>query len=212
MVGDPDVARQDHVVPDPGAPRDPDPGHEQAALPDADVVCHVHQIVQLGPPADDRVVEAAPVHAGVGAHFDVVLQDAPPDVGDPDVPGGAGKIPEPISSDHRPGLEHHPAADPRPGVAHDPGADHAVIADGYPVTDGHAFGDPNPVAQAHVPTQQGIRADAHLGPDATARADSGRGIHPWGGGRRRKELLDHPYQGTVWVTHDDPGTARTRVL
>ena len=75
VVGDPDVSGQDHIVADPGASRDTDARHDQAALPDLHVVPHLHQVVDLGSPAHHRIVDAAAVDAGVGAHLDLIPQD-----------------------------------------------------------------------------------------------------------------------------------------
>ena len=75
-----------------GLPRDDDPiaqarrtgdanlRHDQAEFPDRAVVSDLHEVVDLGAGADDRVVDAAAIDRRVGADLDVVVDDAPADV------------------------------------------------------------------------------------------------------------------------------------
>ena len=133
-------------------------------------------------------------------------------MGYPGVPGDAGKIPEPVPPDYRPGLEHHPAPDPGPGIADHPRPEHAVLADGHPVAEGDALREPDPVPQLHIPAQQGIWADADLRAERAAGADPGRRVDPRGGRAAGEELLDHPDQAGVRCRDDDAGSTRARVL
>ena len=62
-----------------------DPGdahlrHDQTGFPDAHVVRDLHEVVDLRPRADDRVVDAPAVDRRVRADLDVVLDDAAADM------------------------------------------------------------------------------------------------------------------------------------
>src|SRR5690606_25544633 len=127
VAADPRLPAHDDAVAQPGAAGDAHLRHHQAVAAEADVVPHVHQVVQLRPGADDGVVHAPPVHAGVGAHLDVVLQDATADV--PGAPVAVGPAPEAesLAADHGAGLEPDAVAEPRPRVADDEGPDLDVV-------------------------------------------------------------------------------------
>ena len=58
-----------------GAAGDADLGGHQHVAADADAMPDLHQVVQLGPGTDARLAHRRPVHRGVGAELDVVLDD-----------------------------------------------------------------------------------------------------------------------------------------
>ncbi len=189
-------------------PATPTPAISRQRSPDPHVVSHVHQVVELGPAADHRVVDAAAVDARVGADLHVVLQDAVHRRA-----GSASGLPGPRGSrtpaaDDRPGLDDHPGADGRVRVADHSGTDLGVLPDGHAVAERHTFGQPAPVAQAHVSAQHYERADAHALAEHAAGPEAGRGIDAGGGRLRGEQLPDYADEGGVGVLYHDPG-ART---
>src|SRR5207248_11318772 len=80
MVGKAGLPRQEHVVLDVGAARDPGLTGDQTAGPDAAVVADLHEVVDLRPRPHDGVVHAAAIDGRVGADLDVVADDAAPDL------------------------------------------------------------------------------------------------------------------------------------
>ena len=127
-------------------------------------------------------------------------------------PGSGGKIPEPVSPHHRPGLEYHPVPDPGPGGADHAGAEHAVVPDGDTVAEGDALRYPDPIAQAHIAAQHGVRADADFRPERTAGADSSRGIDARGRGGLGSSCSTTRTRHRYGAAHDDAGSSGPRVL
>src|SRR5262249_334869 len=80
VVPDPRLPAHDDAVPDRCAARDADLGGQQAVPADHDVVRDLDQIVDLGSFADDRITDPATVDRGIGADFDIVLDDHPSDL------------------------------------------------------------------------------------------------------------------------------------
>ena len=186
-------------------PAMPTPAMRRQRCADPHVVPHVHQVVQLGPAADDRVVDAAPVDAGVGADLHLILQDAAPHVRDPAMPRGAGEIAETVAAEHRARLDTTRLPMRVPGVAHHPRADDGVIP------------DDNPVAQSRPPLPGGSGRRAarpgpapRSGPIATSCPSArprryARWDRPAVRGARgdtaRRTWTSAPYG----ISHDDPG-------
>ena len=102
--------------------------HDHAVPPDRDVVSDLHQIVDLGALADDRVSGPAAVDRGVGADLDVVLNDDAASLRDFLMPLRTRKIAEPVLTDARAGMNDDAIADQ--GAEHrGAGADRAVASD-----------------------------------------------------------------------------------
>src|SRR3954469_18481023 len=104
MVGDPYVTRQNDVIPDPRASRYTDSRHDQATLPDVNVVPYMNQIVDLGTAAHRRIVDAAPVDTGVGADLNLVCDATFAHVWNPMVAGPVAEISEALAADDRSGF------------------------------------------------------------------------------------------------------------
>ena len=85
VIGNADVTRENDVIADPSAAGDSNPGHDQTTLADPDVVSDLYQVVHLSAEANDRVIDAASIDAGVGPHLNFVLQDAAAHVRNPAV-------------------------------------------------------------------------------------------------------------------------------
>ena len=134
VIGNAHMTRQDYVVADPGAPRDADPRHDQAAFADLHIVADLDQVIQFGAAPDDSVVDTPPVDTGVGADLDLVLQNAAAHVGNPRVPLAVPEVAEAITADYRARLEHHAIADPAARHSIPSRADDGVLAHRYTVT------------------------------------------------------------------------------
>ena len=75
VIGDAHLAAQHGEIADRHAAGNPDLGDDQAMPADRAVVSDLDQVVDLGALADDRVAGGAAVDRGIGADFDVVLDD-----------------------------------------------------------------------------------------------------------------------------------------
>ena len=92
-------------------PGDADLRHEQAEPADPHVVRDVHEVVDLRPRADHRVVDAAAIDRRVRADLDVVLDDAPADVRDLRVRAVAEHVAEAVGPEPRAGVHAHALAE-----------------------------------------------------------------------------------------------------
>ena len=73
------AAHRDVVAHDARSRKYPKPG-DYAIAADADVMGDLHEIVDLGALADDRIGHGAAIDGGVGADLDIVLDDDPADL------------------------------------------------------------------------------------------------------------------------------------
>ncbi len=205
VIGHAHMPRQDHVVAHSGASRDTDTSHDQASFADPDVVAHLNQVVKFGAPANNRVVDATPINAGIGSHFDFVLEDALPYVGDTAVFSSVAEIAESLPPDHCSGLENDAAADATAGIAHYPGPDEGVVADGDAITKRGALRDAAALTQTNVSTEhhkgpyRNVRAQYRSGADARA------GVYPAGGRLGRIKGMEYPDESPVWIGDYDAG-------
>src|SRR5690349_6823179 len=80
------LAAHDDKVTQLGRPCDADLANDHAMSSDDDVVPDLHQIINFGALADDRVVQGAPVDGRIGPDLDVVLDDDAADLRHFEVP------------------------------------------------------------------------------------------------------------------------------
>src|SRR6266581_2532220 len=80
VIGHARFATHNDTVLDRGATRDSDLGGEQTVTSDRHVVRDLHQIVDLASLPDHGVPDGPAVDRGIGANFDVVLDDDAPDL------------------------------------------------------------------------------------------------------------------------------------
>src|SRR6476620_5275254 len=95
---------------------DADLRHDQAQAADANVVADLNEIVNLGPGANDGVIEAAAIDGRVRADLDVLLDDAPPNVRNLVVDSVAEHVAKAIASQASAGLHHHARSERRPTI------------------------------------------------------------------------------------------------
>src|ERR1700689_4931313 len=128
VIGNADFAAEHDEVSQYGTPRYTDLPRNQAVSSDADVVCYLHEVVDLGAFADDGITGRTAVDRCVGAYFYIVLDDDPAALRNLQVAGRRWKIAEAVLTDTSTGMDDDPIADQRvrDGCA---GADDAIAAD-----------------------------------------------------------------------------------
>ena len=139
------LPRQDRAVPDHGVIRDADlpgerdpfsePGRagdsrlraKNRVLPDLHVVSDHHEVVDLGPPAHDRLSQRGAVDRRVGPHLNLVLEARDADLGNLAVTLPVPDISEAVRADHG-ARRQRPVARPTALENRCPGAKNAVLA------------------------------------------------------------------------------------
>ena len=205
MIRDPHMAGENDVVANSRTAGDTDAGHDQASLTDPDVMPDLHQVVQLGAPADHGVVDAAPVDAGIRPHLDLVLEDASTHVWNPGVPLPVREVPETVTPDHCAGLEHHSAADPAPGIADHAGPDDRILSENDTVAQRYGMGQAAARAHPDISAENDVRRDKNVRAEYRPGANACGGIDP--GHRRLRwiEGVQYPNQRAVRIGNHDPG-------
>src|SRR5439155_890204 len=164
MVGDAHLAGEHDTPADPARPGDPHLGDDDRVLADLDVVTDLHEVVDLGPAADDRLPQGGTVDGRVGADLDVVLDHHGADLRDLPVRFAVEGVAEAVGADHRARVDHDALAEPHPGA------------------DGHARVHDRRLADLGARPDERQRTDPDVGPDDGARLDHGE--RPDRGGRR----------------------------
>ena len=121
-------------------PEMPDWADDHAVPADHDVVPDLHEIINFGAFADDRILKSPPVDRGVGADLDIVLDDDPADLRHLEVAPRAHGEAEPVLADPHARVHDDPVADQGMRQRRER-ADVAVAADGDPVADHRARRD-----------------------------------------------------------------------
>src|SRR2546425_6465980 len=116
MVGDAHLSGEHDTPADPARPGDPYLGDDDRVLADLDVVTDLHEVVDLGPPADDRLPQGGTVDGRVGADLDVVLDQHGADLRDLPVRLAVESVAEAVGADHRARGDHDALAEPPPGA------------------------------------------------------------------------------------------------
>jgi len=153
MVGNADLTGQHGEVGNCRAAGDTDLRDNQAMAADRNVVSDLHEIVDLGSLTDDRVAGGAAVDRGIGANFDLILDN------------------------HAPGLRNFLMAVPGRQKTE------AVLADAHARMDDHAVSDQCMKNRAMrpdraLPSDANVLADHGSRPNERARADlSARSDH-----------------------------------
>jgi hypothetical protein len=135
VIRDSHVPGEDNVVPYSCTAGDPDPGHDQAALADPDIVTDLHEVVQLGATTDDGIVDASPIDASIRSHLDLVLQNTGTHMRDAGVPLTIRQVPKALTPDHGSCLEDDPMTNPGAGVADHSWAYPGIVSEDDSITD-----------------------------------------------------------------------------
>ncbi len=184
----------------------PDLGRDQAARPDAHVVAHLHEIVDLRSGADDRVVDAAPVDRRVRPDLHVIPDQAAPDLRN--LAGRrarlAGDVSEPVAAQPRPGVHDHAISEGRAAVAHDLRVELHCVPDHDSVPQHAARTDTDVAAQAHPVTQHGVGTDRDRFLPHAARTDHRGRMDARCPRGLRIQHRQHGEERDVRVGDDDP--------
>ena len=113
MIGNSGAATELNAVAERHRTGQPDFSGDHAAAADADIVGDLHEVVDLGALADDRVGHGAAIDGGVGADLDVVLDDDAADLRQPLGRTRPGDETEPLAPDLGAAENEHPVADQR---------------------------------------------------------------------------------------------------
>ena len=143
----PDLAADDDEIPELGRAGDADLGDDDAMAPDDDVVPDLHEIINFGALADDRVLKGAAIDGRIGADLDVVLDDDAADLRHLEVAAAAHGEAEAVLADAHARMDDDAVADQGVGDA-SPGPDVAVAADGDAIADDGVGGDARAAADA----------------------------------------------------------------
>jgi len=214
VVGEAGLARQEDVVFDVGAARDPRLAGDETARADAAVVPDLHQVVDLRPRADDGVVHAAAVDGRIRADLDVVADDAASDLGDfaRQLAALAGHVAEPIRPEPHAGVQDDPVPHYRPAVTHHVGQQLHVVAELDAVAQHAPGADPHVAPQPHGATQHRVGADGHGLLPHDARADHRRPVDSGLPGGLGVQHRDDREQRLVRIAHQHAARGTVRRL
>src|SRR5919201_2096195 len=129
VVGHTDLSGQDDAASQPRAAGDADLRDQDRVLADLHVVTELHEIVDLGPAADDRIAECRAVDRAVRTDLDVVLDDDAARLRNLAMPRAVEGEAKPVGADDRAGMHQHALSQSRSGEERHVGAEHALLAD-----------------------------------------------------------------------------------
>ena len=216
MAGQARLAAEGGEIADHGRARNAALRHQHAMAADDDVVGDLHQIVDLGPFADDRIAVGAAVDRRTGADLDVVLDDDAADLRHLEVPARPEREAEAVLADVDAGMDDDAVADERAGDRR-LGADDAVAADADAGADDRIGADQRAGADLRA------RADHRAGIDDDARLEPRRRMDEGGGrnagfaerrarpGRLRIEARHRLGHRPIGLRRDERGAALRRL-
>src|SRR5919198_5271554 len=106
VAGDSHLPGEDDTAADPARPGDPHLGHDDRVFPDLHVVSDLHEVVDLGPAADDRQPQGRAVDGRVRADLDVVVDQHGADLRDLPVRLAIEGVAEPVGADDGARVNH----------------------------------------------------------------------------------------------------------
>src|SRR6185437_2884042 len=136
--------------------------HDQTQTPDAHIVRNLYEIIDLGPGADDRVVDAATVDRRVRADLDVVFDDAAADVRNLDVLTVALHVAESVGPEPRTRMHDDTMTDARATVGRHRGKELTGLADQDAVANHTVRCDRCRIANLHMVAENGVRSDGDI--------------------------------------------------
>jgi hypothetical protein len=205
MVSQADSPRKNDVVSDPDTPRHPGSCHDQASLADANIMGDVDQVIDLGAPADDGVVDTAPINRGVGTNLHLILDDAASNMRYPLVAIGGRKETKSRTADHSSGLEHDPIAQTGATMANHTRSEHAILTDGYPFFQDHPRLESGPRSHPGAVPQNGARSDAYVLTQNNGLAAHRGGMKPRRGNPGGNKTGYKRKEGPVRILDNNPG-------
>ena len=185
VVGDADLPGEEAVAAHARGPGNAGLGRRDGVLADLHVVADLDQVVELHAAADDRRVGFGAVDAGVGADFDVVLDDDVAQLGDlVESAFGIGHESESVGTDHGPGVEDAVRPDGATFVDLHTGIERRVVADRYALSEVDLGVDLAVLADFHALLDDGKVADVALLADLGLFRDGGAVADPLASGFR----------------------------
>jgi len=146
-------------------------------LADYNVVRDLNEIIDLHATSDDRFTEGRPIHCGIGADFNVILDDDDPRLGNLDPLLARASITEAVAADYDTGVERDPITQTAP-LAHDNvRMKHAVRADLHLFADKHTGKNHRSLADARVRTDKSVRENGDAFAKICAALDMGALTH-----------------------------------
>ena len=134
MIRYTDLTAHHHMVADSYATGEPALSGDDAVPANGDVVCNVHEIVDLCSFANDGVVATTPVDRGSSADFHVVVNDDAAELRNFKMSFRVGKISEAVLANPAAGVEDHTVTDDGMDDRRTR-SDRAIAADAYVRTD-----------------------------------------------------------------------------
>ena len=178
MSADPDLSGEYRAVTNRNRAGNTYLRHQQALLPNADVVRDVDEVVDLGAVADDGIVDAPAIDRRVGTNLDIVANDAPPDVRDFLMCAIAKDVTEPVAADpgarvhectrtqSRSGIDGDTGPQSRTGANRDSISQYAVRTDNHVVAQIGTSANDRILTDGDAPTQRYAPSDARRRGDA----------------------------------------------
>ena len=155
------LARENHPVPDASAAGHPDARHEQAQAADAHVVPYLHEIVDLRPVPDPRVVDAPAIDRRVRADLDVVPNNAAAHLRKLHVRALSKHVPKAIAADAHAAMQCAPRTDDTVRVHGDMRKEAALRSNRAARFDNAMRTDPRARPNLHVFADHRIRVHSH---------------------------------------------------
>jgi len=101
------LRRDDDVISEVRAAREPDLAHHQAMAPHDHVVRHVHKVVDFRSRANHGGAQGAAINRHIRANLDIVVDDDVADLQHLSMPAFVENITVAVGANHRPGVNHH---------------------------------------------------------------------------------------------------------
>src|SRR5690348_6814537 len=154
-------------------------GGDDHIFSDADIVAHVHQIIQLRAPADDGQVQSPAIHGSIGADLHVVADLQAANLGKLFVAAGGGvaHIAEAVAAQHRAAVHDNTVAQAHPGVDCHIGSDVALAADLDPGANNAAGANSAAVADYGLIGDDDAWLNSHMAPEAGGVLDDSGGVN-----------------------------------
>lgn len=181
-------------------------GYEHRKGSDNGIVPQLYEVVDLGADSHPGRTDRAAIDGRIRADFDIVIEDAPSDLGDLSVHPTVEDVSETVHPDTRSGMEDHPIPQDRPGIEGHMRVDDDILPDSRIPPDHRVSSDPRAVPDYRTTFEDSVRADVNLPAEThppsedDCRMDRGLLSH------LRMEEVEENREGTVRVLHHEART------
>src|SRR5690348_1108477 len=179
-------------------------GGDDHIFSDADIVAHVHQIIQLRAPADDGQVQSSAIHGGISADLHVVadLQAANLRKLFVAAGGGVAHVAEAVAAQHRAAVHENTVAQTHPGIDCHMGSDIALPAHADLGTNYAAGANAGAVADYGLLANDHAWLNSHMSTQPGGIFDDGGGVNSRLKRARRAQELGGPDKGQLGRAHN----------